>query len=74
MWFDNEKFKVRRYQQRIKQYRKVQSSILKMYAEFNGDGVRPIDVPNAKEGKEFWGNLCSIRKRHNRDEEWLKKN
>ena len=70
---DNEKFKVRRYQQKIEQYKKVESSILKMYAEFNGDGVRPIDVPSAKESKKFWGDIWSIRKRNNRDEEWLKK-
>ena len=52
---------------------KVESPILKMYAEFNRDGVRPIDVPNIKESKIFWDDLCSIRKRHNRDKEWLTK-
>ena len=48
--------KVRRYQQIIEQFR--QSRIFdfdqkKMYAEFNGDGVTPIDVPNAEESKIF---------------------
>ena len=48
--------KVTRYQQRIEQFR--QNRIFdfdqkKMYAEFNRDGVRPIDVPNAEESKDF---------------------
>ena len=37
-----------------------------MYQEFNGDGVRPSDVPNAEESKRFWGD------RHNGEAEWLK--
>ena len=43
-----------------------------MYAEFNGDGVIPVDLPNAEESKRFWGDLWSIRKEHNREAEWLK--
>ena len=67
--------KVRRYQQRIEQFR--QNRIFdfdqkKMYAEFNRDGVRPINVPNAEESKGFWGDLWSIGKEHNREAEWLK--
>ena len=44
----------------------------KMYAEFNGDGVRPSDVPNAEESKRFWGDIWSVGKGHNREAEWLK--
>ena len=67
--------KARRYQQRTEQFR--QNGIFdfdqkKMYAEFNGDGVRPIDVPNAEESKRFWVDLWSIGKGHNREAEWLK--
>ena len=43
-----------------------------MYAEFNGDGVRPINVPNAGESKRFWGDLWSIGQGHNQEAEWLK--
>ena len=43
-----------------------------MYAKFNGDGVRPIDVPNAGESKRFWGDLWSIGQGHNQEAEWLK--
>ena len=52
--------KVRRYQQRVKQFR--QSRIFdfdqkKVYAEFIVDGVTPSDVSNAEESKRFWGDL-----------------
>ena len=60
--------KLRRYQQRIEQLR--QNRIFdfdqkKMYSEFDGDGVRPIYVPNVEEGRRFWGNLWSIGKGRN---------
>ena len=47
--------KVRRYQQRIEQFRQNRMFDFdqKMYAVFNGDGVRPSDVPNAEESKRF---------------------
>lgn len=49
--------KIRRYEQRIEQFR--QNKIFdfdkkKIYAEFNGGGVRSNDVPNAEESKRFW--------------------
>ena len=34
----------------------------KMYAEFNGDGVRPSEVPNAE---DIWGDIWSVGKEHN---------
>ena len=48
--------KVRRYQQRIEQFR--QNRIFdfvqkKMYAEFSGHGVRPSEIPNAEGRKKF---------------------
>ena len=60
--------KVRRYEQRIEQF--IQNRIFgfkqkKVYAEFNGGGVRANDVPNAEESKRFWGDIGSIRKGHN---------
>ena len=52
--------KIRRYGQRIEQFR--QNRIFdfdqkKIYAEFNGDGVRTNDAPNADESKRFWGDI-----------------
>ena len=48
--------KVRRYQQRIEQFgqnRIFDFDLKTMYAEFNGDEVRPSDAPNAQERKDF---------------------
>ena len=49
--------KERRYQERNKQFREnriFDFDQKKIYAEFNGDWVRPIDVPNPEESKRFW--------------------
>ena len=67
--------KIRRYEQRIEQFR--QNRIFdfdqkKIYAEFNGGGVRSNDVPNVEESKRFWGDICSAEKGHNQEAEWLK--
>ena len=43
-----------------------------MYAEFNGDGVRPINVLNNEESKGLQGDFWSIRKGHNQEAKWLK--
>ena len=64
--------KVRRYQQRIKQFRQNRTFDFdqkKMYAEFNGNGVRPSDIPNAEERKIFWGGIWSVGKGHNQEAE-----
>ena len=63
--------KVRRYQQRVEQFRqnRIFDFDQKMYTEFNGDRVRPIDVLNAEESKKFWDDLCCIWKGHNREVE-----
>ena len=60
--------KVRRYEQRIEQFR--QNRIFdfdgkKMCTEFNGGGVRSNDVPNAEESKRFGDDIWSVGKRHN---------
>ena len=60
--------KVRRYQQKIEQLR--QNRIFdfdqrKMYVEFNGFGVRTIDVPNVEESKRFCDDFWSTGKGHN---------
>ena len=67
--------RVRRYEQRSEQLR--QSRIFdfnqkKIYAEFNGAGVRPNNLPNAEESNRFWGDIWSVRKGLNREAEWLK--
>ena len=63
--------KVKRYEQRIEQFRQNRIFDLdqkKIYAELNGNWIRSNDVPNAEECNKFWG----VRKEHNREAEWLK--
>ena len=43
----------------------------KMYAVFNGDGVRPSDVPNAEESKRFQSDIWRVGKGDNEKAEWL---
>ena len=63
--------KTRSFEQRSEQFRK--NRILKwIYTELNGGRQRSIVVPNTEESKQFWGNIWSIRKEHNREAEWLK--
>ena len=67
--------KVKRYEQRIEQFRKSRILDLdqkKIYAELNGNGIRSNGVPNAEECTKFWGNIWGVRKEHNRGAEWLK--
>ena len=66
---------VRIYQQRIEQFRQSRIfnfDLKKMHTEFNGDGVRPNDAPNAEENEKFQGDICSVGKEHKRKGEWLK--
>ena len=64
--------KVKRYEQRIEQFR--QNTIFdleqkKIYAELNGNGIRSNGAPNAEECTKFWGNIWGVRKEHNREAE-----
>ena len=43
-----------------------------MYAEFNGDRVRPNEVPNAAESKRYCDEIWSVVKEHNREAERLR--
>ena len=67
--------KVKRYQQRIEQFR--QNRIFdrdqkKIYTELNRNGIRSNDAPNAEECTKFWAEIWGVRKQHNRRAEWLK--
>ena len=59
--------KVKRYEQRIEQFRQYRIFDLdhKIYAELNGNGIRSNDVPNVEECTKFWGNIWGVRKEHN---------
>ena len=65
--------KVKRYQQRIEQFRQNRIFDLdqkKIYTELNKNGIRSNDVPNAEECTKFWSNIWGVRKEHNRKAEW----
>ena len=67
--------KVKRYEQRIKQFRQNRIFDLdqkKIYAELNENGIRSNGVPNAEEYTKSWGDIWGVRKEHNREAEWLK--
>ena len=66
--------KVKRYEQRIEQFRQNRISVLnqkKIYAELSRNEVRSNVVPNAEECTKFWIDIWSVRKEHNRESEWL---
>ena len=58
--------KVKRYEQRIEQFR--QNRIF----DLDGNGIRSNGVPNGEECTKFWDNIWGARKEHNRKAEWLK--
>ena len=65
--------KVKRYEQRIKQFRQKRIFDLdqkKVYAVLNGNGIRSNGVPNAEECTKIWGDIWGVRKEHNREAEW----
>ena len=67
--------KVKRYEQRIEQFRQNRLFYLdqkKIYAELNGNGNRSNGVSNAEECTKFWSNIWGVRIEHNRETEWLK--
>ena len=64
---------VKRYEQRIEQFRQNRISDLnqkKIYMELNMNGIRFNYLLNAEECTKFWGDIWSVRKEHNREEEW----
>ena len=67
--------KVKRYQQRIEQFRQNRIFDLdqkKIYAELNKNGIRSNEVPNTEECTKFLGHIWGVRKEHNGEEEWLR--
>ena len=67
--------KVKRYEQKLEQFRQNRIFDLdqkKIYAELNRNGIRSNGVPNAEECTKFWSNIWGVKKKHNREVEWLK--
>ena len=67
--------KVKRYDQRIEQFRQNRIFDLdqkKIKEELNRNEIRSNDVPNAEECTKSLGNIWGVRKEHNRETEWMK--
>ena len=66
--------KIKRYNQRIDQYRlnrlfKIDQK--KVYNELNGNTGGNNDIPNAEESNTFWSDIWSVKKEQNKEAEWL---
>ena len=68
------KVKLNRYEQRIKQYRQNRLIYIdqkRFYQEINGETRKEKILPNAEEGRKFWGGIWDNAKEHNKQAEWL---
>ena len=66
--------KLRRYDQRIKQYRQnrmFQCDQKRLYQELKGETVNNDVSPHPEESCKFWSNIWDTPTEHNRDVDWL---
>ena len=69
------KTKVKRYEQRISQFRQnqlFQVNQKQVYKDLNGEKQGDRIIPNSEDSIKFWSDIWSIRKEHNKHTEWLK--
>ena len=67
-------FKLKRYEQRIDQYRMnklFSQDQKKVYQQLNGERKGENIVPDSEESKQFWSNIWSKKESHNSEAEWL---
>ena len=73
--FIAKKLKVKRYEQRISQFRQnqlFQVNQKQVYKDLNGEKQGDRIIPNSEDSIKFWSDIWSIRKEHNQHAEWLK--
>ena len=66
--------KIKRYEQRITQYRQnrlFQVDQKKLFQEWNEDKREEIEIPDAEESRNYWNNIWGVQKEHEKDAEWL---
>ena len=71
-WMLSKIAKVKRYKQRIEEFRQNRIFVLdqkKIYAELNRNEIRSNDVPNTEECPKFWSDIWGVRNKHNKEEE-----
>ena len=69
------KTKVKRYEQRISQFRQnqlFQVNQKQVYKDLNGEKQGERIILNSEDSIKFWSDIWSIRKEHNQHTEWLK--
>ena len=69
------KAKVKRYKQRISQFRQNQLFHVnqkQVYKDLNGEKQGDRIIPNSEDSIKFWSDIWSIRKEHKQHTEWLK--
>ena len=69
------KTEVKRYEQRISQFRQnqlFQVNQKQVYKDLNGEKQGDRIIPNSEDSIKFWSDIWSIRKEHNQHAEWLK--
>ena len=69
------KTEVKRYEQRISQFRQnqlFQVNQKQVYKDLNGEKQGDRIIPNSEDSIKFWSDIWSIRKKHNQHNEWLK--
>ena len=69
------KTKVKRYEQRISQFRQnqlFQVNQKQVYKDLNGEKQGDRIIPNSEDSIKFWSDIWSIIKEHNQHAEWLK--
>ena len=67
--------KIRRYEERIKQYKHNQMFNIgqeRVHKEFNGEVSNGKVIPDAEESKRFWKEIWDNKKEHNKEAEWFK--
>ena len=69
------KTQIKRYEQRISQFRQnqlFQVNQKQVYKDLNGEKQGDRNIPNSEDSIKFWSDIWSIRKKHNQHNEWLK--
>ena len=69
------KTEVKRYEQRISQFRQnqlFQVNQKQVYKDLNEEKQGDRIIPNSEDSIKFWSDIWSIRKEHNQHTEWLK--
>ena len=66
------KTKVKRYEQRISQFRQNELFQVNQKQVYNGEKQGDRIIPNSEDSIEFWSDIWGTRKEHNQHAEWLK--